>query len=243
VKQSSISLKGPLFHGGSDQPALSVRILRSSQRRTFPYNVRVNDRQFVVLRNVFSPRYFGSTELFSAWLGSLSLGDLLEVGTGTGVTGILAVFHGAARSALLVDINPDAVRNARMNVQRYGLGDKITCRASDIFSTVKPSETFDSIYWNMPFIWRPQTYRWARLLDRSLFDPGYRQTERFLRQARRHLRPGGRLLIGFGTFGDAKRLSAILTREGWIARCIGRQSSTEGARVEFELFEVSDDRA
>src|SRR5690606_1431006 len=44
-------------HAADDQSALSVSILRRSQRRGFPYVVRVNGYRFVVLKNVFSPLY------------------------------------------------------------------------------------------------------------------------------------------------------------------------------------------
>ena len=60
---------------------------------------------------------------------------VLDVGTGTGILAIAAMLLGAERS-LGIDIDADAVRIAKENVERNGLTDKIELREGDLMAGV-----------------------------------------------------------------------------------------------------------
>lgn len=60
---------------------------------------------------------------------------ILDVGTGTGILAIAAMLLGAER-CLGIDIDADAVRIAKENVERNGLTDKIELREGDLMAGV-----------------------------------------------------------------------------------------------------------
>lgn len=221
-----------------NQIALSRSILQESQSVTFPYVVEICGECFEVHEGVFSPRFFHSTPLFTTWLCQEQLGDFLEVGCGIGATSILVAKRKAAAHVTAVDINLRAVANTAANALRHGLGSQIECLESDVFSGLALGAAFDSIYWNTPFIWAPADYQYRSELERSLFDPDYRYTERFLREAHRLLRPHGRLFVGFGDFGEWRLLRSLAEQTGWHLYKRRAEPSTEGQPVTFELLEL-----
>ncbi|MEM9694209.1 MAG: class I SAM-dependent methyltransferase [Myxococcota bacterium] len=76
--------------------------------------------------------------------------SILDMGCGCGVLGVFAALRGA-RSVLMADISAEAVANAEDNVARNGLGDRCRVVRSDLFGSVPAGQTFDLIYFNMPF--------------------------------------------------------------------------------------------
>jgi release factor glutamine methyltransferase len=68
------------------------KLLQHSSRETEPYNVTVSGRSFIVLPNVFSPKYFNDTELFANNLPVVHGEEMLEIGPGTGVISIIAAY-------------------------------------------------------------------------------------------------------------------------------------------------------
>jgi ribosomal protein L11 methyltransferase len=78
----------------------------------------------------FGTGHHGSTEgclgLLEEALGrSLAPGRVLDVGTGSGILAITAVKLGAA-DVLAIDVDPDAIRVAALNVERNGCAGRIT---------------------------------------------------------------------------------------------------------------------
>ncbi|MCB1538610.1 MAG: methyltransferase domain-containing protein, partial [Alphaproteobacteria bacterium] len=123
-----------------DQNAASLKVLADSQKTAFPYVIRVGKLAIEVHKNVFSPKHFNGWKIFHALLPDTKGTDVLEVGTGTGVTAAYMAAHGA-RSVMALDINPHAVKNARTNARRNSLKN-MTVRESNIFSALKKTETF-----------------------------------------------------------------------------------------------------
>ena len=67
-------------------------------------------------------------------------GKLLDVGTGSGILAIAAALLGAT-DVVAVDIDPDAVRVAKENVEKNGLSDRIAVREGNLLQGL--SERFD----------------------------------------------------------------------------------------------------
>lgn len=150
---------------------------------------------------------------------------VLDMGTGSGVSGILAARKGAL--VVAVDVNPIAVECARQNAERNGVADKITFAVADVFDGVEGD--FDLIVFDPPFRW----FKPRDLLEAGSTDENYRALTRFITEVKGWLRPNGRVLLNFGTSGDIDYLYSLIdkvglkkevrpygevTRDGWTAR-------------------------
>ncbi len=96
----------------------------------------VDGMPLVVLPDVFNPAIFRTSELL------MRVVDLhvrpncrvLDLGTGTGVAAVRAAIRGAQVTA--VDVNPEAVRCARINVLLNHVDDRVEVRHGDLFAPV-----------------------------------------------------------------------------------------------------------
>src|SRR3989338_3764874 len=116
-------------------------VLEQSKTETEPYRVTVSGKEFIVLPNVFSPKYFHDTELFAENFPVQSGEEMLEIGPGTGVISIVAIYKGA-KKVLAIDINPDAVKNTQTNIDLHDMKEKIEVRHGNLFESLKPNEKF-----------------------------------------------------------------------------------------------------
>jgi release factor glutamine methyltransferase len=159
----------------------------------------INGLSFLVTPSVFNPKVPRSGEFLASLLDTNLVGrahEVLDMGTGSGVCAVFAAKH-AAR-VVAVDINPSAVRCARINALLNGVEGKIDARQGDLFSPVR-GEQFDLILFNPPFL---------RGTPRDDRDKAWRSAdvgERFAATLSAYLRPGGSALVVLSTtFGDAR---------------------------------------
>ncbi len=160
----------------------------------------------------FGSGYHDTTVLCLALLEKyIQPGDrVIDVGTGSGILAIGAALSGAG-SVLAVDIDPDAVRVARQNVEHHGLEQKIRVQEGDLLRQVE--ETCDICAANI-------------IADIILS---------FAEPLKAHIRPGG-LFICSGIILERKDevLSCLLQSgyepveeritEEWAALCVRRKS-------------------
>jgi len=167
---------------------------------------------------------------------------VLDIGTGTGVLALLAARLGAAH-VVATDNNPKAVANARLNVERLGLGNVVEVRGpADLFGSVR-GEGFDVILFNAPWIQgEPQT-----LYDTAIYDPGFRVLDGFMEAAPKHLAPGGAILLQYSDVSQRKGEGSMAHLDALMAACglgivtrrsIERTSRVLGARERVSLFEI-----
>lgn len=215
--------------------AAAHAVLNRSLLERRRYSTTVLGKLFVVYPGVFSPKYFYNTVRLFASRWPLRRGDeVLEVGCGSGVVAICAVYRGASR-ALAIDISRTAVRNTRANIALHHMESRIEARESDVFSGLKPGETFDAILWNLPFGTLPPGSK-LTVPEMALYDPAYAALERFVHGLHRFLKPGGRVYVGFSTsMGDFRRLRQICKGEGRKPRLVFSQ--VRGG-VKFEILEL-----
>jgi release factor glutamine methyltransferase len=154
--------------------ALSDMLLGQSQKETFPYQIELLGRSFVVRGNVFSPRYNPGADIFAGWLPLREGIDFLEIGSGIGAVSVFAAAAGA-RKVVATDINPNAVGNTRENIARHGFSAIAEAREGDVFDPIGGGERFDLVFWNIPFA-LVQEGRELTPLQRSTLDPGYAAT-------------------------------------------------------------------
>ncbi len=225
----------------NSQVKASRNVLAISQQEEFPYFIEKCGLKLIVHKDVFSPKHFHGPEIFTRNFPLIKGEEILEIGCGTGVTGLFLAKSGA-KKVTLNDISSEAVKNCRKNAQINNITN-CEIRESDIFSTIRDEERFDTIYWNMPFIPVPEKYKFNPPLERTLFDPGFKLIKRFLQEASIHLKEDGRLLIGWGNsenhaFGNPEKLKELAQRNQFSIKLLIEQKSTEGNPVTFQLYEL-----
>ena len=151
----------------------------------------------VIAPGVLNPRLMRTGEFLAAQLERQLAGrdtEVLDMGTGSGVCAVVAARH--ARRVVAVDINPAAVRCARVNVLLNRVEDRVEVLAGDLFAPVA-GRRFDVVLFNPPFL---------RGVPRDDADRAWRSTdvaERFAAQLRDHLAPAGCALVLLSSFGGA----------------------------------------
>lgn len=113
-------------------------------------------------------------------------GTCFDIGTGTGVLGLLLMKKGAS-FVVGTDIEPRAVACARENAKRFGWGDRFEVEERALF----PDGKADLVVCNPPWVPEPPKNR----VDRAVFDEGGQMLEAFLAGLKAHLKPGGRGLL------------------------------------------------
>ena len=173
---------------------------------------RIDGVPLLVLPEVFNPRVFRT----GAWLaravaalppaeeaapgaGAGAAPRALDMGTGSGIGAVFAALRGYRVTA--VDVNPHAVRCARINALLNGLEERIEVREGDLFSAVA-GQRFDLVLFNPPFF---------RGAPRDPLDAAWRSQdviERFAAGLPAALAPGGRALLLLSSAGGADRALA-----------------------------------
>jgi len=213
------------------------KLLEDSKSEKEPYRVQILGREFIVYPNVFSPKYFSDTELFAENIPVKDGEEMLEIGPGTGAISITAIYKGAKR-VLAIDINPDAVKNTEANIKLHKLEGKVEVRQGNLFEPLKSDEKFDTIFWNTPFGLIEQED--IPDLEKSVYDPHYKSTEQFIKQAGEHLKNGGRVLVGFSTtLGKLDLLQKFAGEANLTLNLLYEAESKEVHPVKFEIFEAS----
>ena len=172
--------------------------------------------KFIVNKNVLIPR--DETEILVRKAVELinqnNFKMALDVGTGTGcIACMIAKLTGC--QVIGLDISNEALNIALDNASRLNLFNKAIFRKSDIFSNVKPGESFDIIVSNPPYI--PPCEK-NNIQPEVKFDPekalftedakGLEFYEKITKNAPQILNKGGYLLfeLGIGQYQDVKKM-------------------------------------
>lgn len=218
----------PLYLAGTRE------VLEASQEERETYRVTVNGLEFVVLKDVFSPKYFADTAFFARELPIEPGQRILELGPGTGAISVTAALTGAEVWA--VDVNPAAVENTLINARLHSVANRLHVVEGDLYGPVA-GQRFDLIFWNTPFGYVESAD--LSMLERAVFDPHYAATVRFLAGACDYLTDTGRLLIGFSsTLGDLPKLERLARQAGFELRELASMEAMETHPVRFELLEA-----
>lgn len=116
-------------------------------------SVTVLGKEFHASEGVFSPKFsLEDTSIFAQNIPVTPGERMLEIGTGTGILSIFCCYRGASE-IVAVDINWRAVWNAKANVELHNMGSRISVRTGNVYvPAVKKDEKFDTIFWNVPFV-------------------------------------------------------------------------------------------
>lgn len=183
---------------------------------------QVAGRPFLILPEVFNPALFWTSEFMVQSLNPRLIPSgsrVLDMGTGSGIGAVFAAQW--AESVTAVDVNPAAVRCARINVLLNGVEDRVTVREGDLFAAV-PGKTFDVILFNPPYF-RGEP---KNSLDRAFHAEDV--IERFAAQLPVYLNPDGYALVLLSSAGDESRALALFQQRGFqVGRVAERPLATE----------------
>jgi release factor glutamine methyltransferase len=132
--------------------------------------------------------------LMARHVESLVSGNVLDMGTGSGIQAVTAAMKLDVDSVLAVDINPYAIREAEERVCDAGVSGKLSFLRSDLFDEVKGR--YDWIIFNSPYL-PPEGEA-----DEHAWAGGAGLIERFLSEARDHLELGGSILLIYSNLSE-----------------------------------------
>jgi release factor glutamine methyltransferase len=179
---------------------------------------QVCGRPLVVLPEVFNPRLLHTGQMLAGILDERLVrpgASVLDMGTGSGIGAICAARW--AGRVVAVDINPEAVRCARINVLLNRVEQRVEVRQGDLFGPLG-GERFDLVLFNPPFF---------RGAPRSLLDHAWRSedtVERFASGLPEHLAPGGSALVLLSSEGDEPAFLAAFRAVGLEVRALAEQA-------------------
>jgi ribosomal protein L3 glutamine methyltransferase len=129
--------------------------------------------------------------------------SILDLCTGSGCLAILAALRFPEAMVDAADISPDALGVARRNVAEYGLEGRVRLVQSDLYDALD-GRRYDLIISNPPYVKAsamrrlPAEYRREPTLALASGADGLDHTRAILAGARRHLAPGGLLVVEIG---------------------------------------------
>jgi ribosomal protein L3 glutamine methyltransferase len=115
------------------------------------YSFYIDDRA-IVPRSYIAEMIAGQ---FQPWISDVSkVKRILDVCTGSGCLAILLAEHFPQAIVEAVDIDPQALEVAKINVERFGLQDRVILHEGDLFAPLKKGKEhrFDLIISNPPYV-------------------------------------------------------------------------------------------
>ena len=168
--------------------------------------------KFYVDERVIVPRSFIAELLEDGLAPWIEYPEMVEsaadICTGSGCLGVLLAHAFPNATVDVVDISPDAIAVANINIKNYGLEDQITAVQSDMFSGLK-GKKYDLIISNPPYVDAPamsalpQEYRNEPQIALGSGDAGLDHTHILLKEAKRYLNDDGILVVEIGHNRDA----------------------------------------
>ena len=154
--------------------------------------VHFGKHRFDVYDNVYEPAE--DSYLFAENLDVNDTAEVLDVGTGCGILGILAAENAA--NVICVDLNPYAIQCAKHNSALNNLRGNMTFLQASLLDAFNEKALFDLILFNAPYLPSEENEKeswieraWAGGLN------GRQVIDRFIVQAPSHLKPNGRILL------------------------------------------------
>jgi len=194
------------------EPEVSTRHISKYRSDNEKYTFNILGKEIIVFPEVFSPKHAitKSVEFFIENMVSPENKRVLDVGTGTGVLGLVSAFKGASL-VHSIDINPNAVANARANFEKYNFGeDRCVAYHSDLFEAVKLK--FDIALFNPPH----QAFKPKDMLERAYGDENYAVLKRFLSEVGGYLSSDGTVCLCFSELGDLELLERLIKNSGLV---------------------------
>jgi ribosomal protein L3 glutamine methyltransferase len=184
----------------------------------------LGEHRFYVDERVIIPRsYF--LEIIPQ-LDEIGAGRAVDVCTGSGCLAILLALRFPQAAIEAIDLSPEAIDVARINVRAHRLSRRVQLRRSDVFDAV-PMAAYDLIVSNPPYepsalmAGLPEEFRKEPRLALDGGRDGLDVIRKLLRQARERLKPNGRLLIEVGGLRKAMDREFAALKLRWLKTADG----------------------
>ncbi|HDQ59720.1 MAG TPA: methyltransferase domain-containing protein [Candidatus Woesearchaeota archaeon] len=149
------------------------------------------------------------SHLLKKWVEQLAKGNVLDMGTGSGIQAFAALPN--AKKIVAVDADPNAVEYIK-NALIFEATSKIEVRRGNLFDAVKPKEKFDVMIFNPPYL--PES-KYDKEIDTTGGKNGWETIEKFLKGAGKHLEKDGIILMVFSSLTNKDKVLEIAKAEGY----------------------------
>lgn len=145
---------------------------------------------------------------FSPWVDAESSENILDLCSGSGCIAIACALAFPWAEVDAVDISPEAIEVAKINVDRYQLQQQVGIFQSDLFTALH-GRSYDLIVSNPPYVDAedmavlPEEFRKEPVLGLAAGDDGLDMIIRILAQASDYLNPQGVLVVEVGNSDEA----------------------------------------
>lgn len=201
------------------------------------YEIKVN-------RHALVPR--PETEILAeagwTFLSTLNSATAVDIGTGTGCIAVALAAKCTNAKISAVDISPEALALAKENAEKNKV--KVEFFPGDVFAALSKDSRFDLIISNPPYISSAEIETLqpeVRDFDpRTALDGGTDGLDFYRRlaaQAKRFLKPGGKIMLEFGD-GQAPAIRGIFENEKWIVEAV-KEDYSQRARILIASWTVS----
>jgi len=179
------------------------------------------DHVFYVNENVYEPAE--DSFLFAENLTVRDRDRVVDIGTGCGILGILAAEKAA--EVFAIDINPFAVQCAKENAKLIHVTEKMFFMQGDLLAPIKVGKEFDLILFNAPYVPSEES-EGSYWLERAWAGglSGRKTIDNFIREAPRHLRPHGEILLMQSTLSDVEETLRSFEERGFSVDVVARQN-------------------
>lgn len=183
---------------------------------------------------VLQPRPWTAAQSF--WAAELATGappgDVLELCTGAGHIGLLAV-RDNDRRLVMVDLSTAACDFARRNAQHAGLGDRSEVRQGDLTDAVGADERFAVVIADPPWVPSAEVPSFPEDPTHAIDGgaDGLDLVRSCVDVAVRHLLPGGSALLQVGTPDQAEAVRRDLDGRGGPLRVVETRTHERGVLV------------
>jgi len=185
----------------------------------------LGEHRFYVDERVIIPRsYFLEIipQQLDGWLPDpKKIRAVVDVCTGSGCLAILLAHHFPKAKVDAIDLSPDALEVAKINVAEHGLAKRIALHESDVFDAV-PNQKYDVILSNPPYepskhVDRlPAEYHREPRMSLDGGKDGLDIIRKLLRQSRDRLTPEGIVLIEVGGLREAMDTEFAALQPHWL---------------------------
>lgn len=150
---------------------------------------------------IYEPRE--DSELLAKYVKKYAFGNVLDMGTGSGIQALTAAKKNAVKSVLAADVQREVIDENKKNIDKK----KIKFVVSDLFSNI--DKKFDTVIFNPPYL--PED---VQLKDLTLDGgkKGYEVIERFLNDINEHLKKDGIILVIFSSLTKKDKIDEFIAR-------------------------------
>jgi len=165
------------------------------------------------IEEIYEPRE--DSFMLAEAIDSYASGNVLDMGTGSGILAERASNNQKVREVIAVDINQAAIEYCIQNIRNK----KIRFFQSDLFSKVKGK--FDFIVFNPPYLPRGSD----KVKDKALIGgkKGFEILEKFFKQVKKYLNPEGKILIVFSSQTGKEKVDGVIKKHNFVSKLLEKR--------------------